>query len=73
VLFPVNLGRPADGMTVDIPAGGLERVLVTGLEPGAGYSVSRQHDGDRLRVSVAKGGEAAADEGGVLVVAGDAP
>jgi hypothetical protein len=66
VLFPVDIGSPANDTTVEIPANGLERITVTGLEPGAKYAVSKQQDGGTLRLSVTRGGDARADEAGVL-------
>ena len=41
VLFPASIERPATSTTVDIPAHGLEQILITGLEPRANYAVSR--------------------------------
>jgi len=68
VLFPVDMETPAAAVTVELPAAGLERIIVTGLEPGGEYAVAKENVGDKLRLSVARGDGAKADGGGVLVV-----
>jgi hypothetical protein len=68
VLFPVDIETPVAGFTAELPAAGLERILVTGLEPGGEYAVDKEKVGEKLRLHVATGGDAKADEGGVLVV-----
>jgi hypothetical protein len=62
VLFPVDLtgGPTTIGLT-----GGLRRILVTGLQPGAAYTAAVDSQGT---LNVAEGGSTTADEGGVLVV-----
>jgi hypothetical protein len=64
VLFPVNLGI-IDGSVIRIPATGLKRVLVTGLEPGQSYSATLSSG----RLTLNRGGEKKADEAGLLVLA----
>jgi hypothetical protein len=64
VLFPVKLGI-VQGTVMRIPATGLRRVLVTGLEPGRSYSASLSSG----RLTLNPGGEKKADRGGLLVVA----
>jgi hypothetical protein len=68
VLFPVDLHPPFAGTSVDVPAQGLKRILVTGLRPGGEYAVVTEIAGGSLKVTVTPGGGAKADEGGVLVV-----
>jgi hypothetical protein len=63
VLFPVTVGAPATSTTVTLPPG-VDRVLVTGLRPRAGYTATRS--GDELRITL--GGGRRATAGGVLDV-----
>lgn len=69
VVFPVELGAAFAGLRVELPADGLRRVLVTGLEPGKGYHASTRRDGDRVVLDLAEGGGSEPDGGGVLAVA----
>lgn len=64
VLFPVALG-PAAQLDVAVPKD-VSRVLVTGLEPKAGYDVSQQGRGAERRITVRRGSAQRADGGGVL-------
>jgi hypothetical protein len=68
VIFRRDLGGGFGGVTIELSADGLRRVLVTGLEAGGSYSVGRETAGGRLRLTVTAGGDAKADEGGVLDV-----
>ncbi len=68
VLFRNDLGAAFTRTSVDIPADGLQRILVTGLEPGREYAASKETGGGTLRLTVSPGRGAKADEGGVLVV-----
>ncbi|WP_214402886.1 hypothetical protein [Pseudonocardia lacus] len=63
VVFPVDVGAEVDATTVPVPSG-VNRVLVTGLAPNAGYEVGSGGG----QVTVTKGGATAADAAGVLVV-----
>jgi len=65
VLFAVNLSDTFTTTAYVAPATAtLHRV--TGLLPGAGYSVSIQTAGPNVQVSIATGGNTMADAGGVL-------
>ncbi len=68
VLFRRNVRAAFNGAVVEVPADGLRRILVTGLEPGREYAVSKKTGGGNLRLTVSPGRGAKADEGGVLVV-----
>src|SRR5439155_19093274 len=68
VLFRVDIAAPVAGFTVEVPRAGVERILVTGLQPGATYAVDHESDADTVRLRVVRGDGAKADEGGVLVV-----
>jgi hypothetical protein len=68
VLFRRELRAAFDGTVVEVPADGLRRILVTGLEPSREYAVGKETAGDKLRLTVAPGRGAQADEGGVVVV-----
>jgi len=70
VLFRTDPRGASERTVIELPADGLARILVTGLEPGDGYTIAKEETaGDRLRLTVSPGGGARADEGGVLVVA----
>jgi len=60
-MFPVDIGKPFESLTV---AGAFGGVLVTGLEPNAGYDVAQGNGA----VTIKPGGGAKADSGGVLVI-----
>jgi hypothetical protein len=64
VLFPVDLARRVQRVVADV--GAARRVLVTGLDPRAGYAATLS-DG---RLTVRRGGDRKTDAGGVLVVPG---
>ena len=63
VMFPVDLATPFASVTYAAP-GGTVAQLVTGLTPGAGYTVAQSG----ATLTVTPGGTAKADEGGVLVI-----
>ena len=67
VLFPVNLAAAPAGLVYTAPAG-VTRHLITGLTPGAGYTVQTAAVAGGVRVTVQGGGSQRADSGGVLVV-----
>jgi hypothetical protein len=54
-------------LRVDVPAR-LERILVTGLQPGGSYTVTSTPVGSGTRLEIVAGGTARADAGGVLTV-----
>ena len=65
VLFPTNLTDTFAGTTYSVPASAtLHRV--TGLSPGAVYTVTTQAGGLGVQVRLAAGGTKVADSGGVL-------
>jgi hypothetical protein len=66
VLFPVNLGQ-GGATTIDLPAG-VRRILVTGLAPGAGYTIGLQSTETTATLTLTDGGPSTADEGGTLEV-----
>jgi hypothetical protein len=66
VLFPASLGGPFTGLTYVVPAN-IATHVITGLVPGAGYSVTTQTAAGGLEVTVSAGGAISADSGGVLV------
>src|SRR5262249_2714572 len=66
VLFAVDATTPAADLTVELPSG-LQRVLVTGLEPGAEYAVTQ----DDVRLRISRGSGVRADAGGVLSIRPD--
>jgi hypothetical protein len=68
VLFRADLTRAFDRTVVEIPADGLRRILVTGLEPGREYAVHKETAGSTLRLTVWPGHSVRADEGGVVVL-----
>ncbi|AKT37785.1 hypothetical protein [Chondromyces crocatus] len=61
VMFPVDVGEVAE-VRYGVPAS-VKRHVVTGLVPGGKYAVAKQGG----EVTVKPGGDAVADEGGVLV------
>ncbi len=67
VLFPVDLG-PAPAQFSYVAPAGVTRHLVTGLTPGAGYTVQTAPASGGVRVSVQAGGSQRADSGGVLLI-----
>jgi hypothetical protein len=67
VLFPVELHAAFAGLTVELRAG-VRRILITGLRPRAGYRMTEQRSGNQVRLTVAAGGSATADSGGVLSI-----
>ncbi len=70
VLFPVNLDEPFVELTYETP-GDATRHLITGLDPGAGYTVEISGTcggDDPISVTVTQGGDEIADTGGVLIV-----
>jgi hypothetical protein len=69
VLFPVNVGTAPAQLSYTAPAG-VTRHLVTGLTPGAGYTVQVEPVAGGVRVTVQAGGTQQADSGGVLAVGG---
>jgi len=68
VLFRRDLRAAFNRTVVEIPADGLRRILVTGLEPSSEYAVGKETAGDTLRLTVSPGRGAQADGGGVVVV-----
>jgi hypothetical protein len=62
VMFPVDLATPFASLTYT--AGGATAHVITGLTPGAGYTVAESGGA----VTVTPGGGALADAGGVLVI-----
>jgi len=63
VMFPVDIATPFASLTYTAPAGTVAQ-LVTGLTPGADYTVAQNGD----VVTVTPGAGTKADSGGVLVV-----
>ncbi|HEU4404158.1 MAG TPA: hypothetical protein VFS43_02520 [Polyangiaceae bacterium] len=68
ILFPVNVEGPGAPSTAFVVPAGVERVLVTGLVPGARYAVAVRPATGGTEVSLGPGGGVKADGGGVLVV-----
>ncbi len=64
-LFPVNLAASFAGTSYSAPAT-TTRHYVTGLTPGAGYTVAASSDGVTAQLTVVSGGPLAADSAGVL-------
>jgi hypothetical protein len=62
---PTTEGVDADGLVVTLPAD-TERLLVTGLAPGAGYDVETAEGGGELAVTLRAGTATTVDDGGVL-------
>ena len=68
IMFPTQLATPFTGTGYTATAG--TRHLVTGLVPGATYSVNSVSNGGTVTISIAastSSGALAADSGGVLV------
>lgn len=68
VVFPMNVEEKGASSTSFVVPAGVKRVLVTGLAPGADYTVGKKPSGAGTEVTVGPGGGAKADGGGVLVV-----
>lgn len=66
VLFAQTLGQPFTGLAYTVPATTTTH-YVTGLTPGAGYTVAKQVNGNLLNVTITTGGTTLADAAGVLV------
>jgi hypothetical protein len=64
VYFPVSGNGTFAGTTLSVPAG-VHTMLVTGLAPAAGYTVSIQPGGGNV-ITIAPGGTSIADSAGVL-------
>ena len=71
VLFPVNAGAAVAQLAYVAPAG-VTRHLITGLTPGAAYTVQTAPVAGGVRVTVQPGGSQRADSGGVLLIGGGA-
>jgi hypothetical protein len=67
VLFPVVLGQPFAGLSYSAPAASTLHII-TGLEGGAGYTVTITANGDAITVQISAGGPTLADSAGVLVI-----
>jgi len=67
VLFRVRLQETITSLSVDLPAR-VRRILVTGLRPRAGYTITQRAAADGIRLSITTGGAANADSGGVLAI-----
>lgn len=67
VLFPVDLGGTVETLAWQVPAPTTTH-LVTGLEPGTGWAVDVQADGDALQVTLSLGGSLTVDDAGVLLI-----
>lgn len=70
-LFPVNLGAAPASLAYVVPAG-ITRHLITGLTPGAGYTVQMANVAGGIRVTLQAGGGQRADSGGVLLIGTEA-
>jgi hypothetical protein len=66
-MFPVSLGGSFASTSYAVPSS-VTRHLVTGLVPGAGYTVSTKSSGGTTTVTVTAGGATVADIGGVVAV-----
>ncbi len=66
VLFPVQVDGPQK-ITFQVPAS-VSLSLITGLTPGAGYTVNVESASDGKRLVISPGGDQKADSGGVLIV-----
>ncbi|MER2599538.1 MAG: hypothetical protein ABTQ73_08465 [Caldilineales bacterium] len=66
ILFARDLGQPLAGELRYTAPAGTRRQLISGLEPGAGYTVQVTATATGVTVSVQPGGAAVADEAGVL-------
>lgn len=67
VLFPVVFGQPFSGLSYTAPSGTTNQII-TGLTPGAGYSVTITPDAGGVAVQVVPGGDQIADSAGVLAI-----
>ncbi len=67
VLFPVVHGQGFSGLSYTVPAGTLNHVI-TGLTPGASYSISTAATAGGIAVQIGQGGDRTADAAGVLAV-----
>jgi hypothetical protein len=65
VMFRQDIVAPFAGVTFSVPTG-TSHVYVTGLTPGAGYSVAIVPAGSTEQITVTAGGALVADAGGVL-------
>jgi hypothetical protein len=65
VLFAQSLSQPFTGLAYTVPAATTTH-FVTGLTPGAGYTVTRQAQGGVVNVTVTPGGSMLADRAGLL-------
>ncbi|AIE85457.1 hypothetical protein [Fimbriimonas ginsengisoli] len=65
VLFAVNLNQAFTGLTYTVPVGTTSH-FVTGLTPGAGYTVTQQTGLNGVTVTVTAGGTTIADSGGLI-------
>lgn len=75
VLFPVETRQSFNGVTYTVPAGGPYTHRITGLAPGARFSVSSTpaSGGTTFTVAPSSSGSSSADSGGVLVIGAAAP
>jgi len=65
VMFAVNLGQAFSGLTYSVPST-VNSHYVTGLTPGAGYTIGTSSVGGSVTVTITAGGSATADNAGVL-------
>jgi hypothetical protein len=72
VLFPVDLDVPFTSLSYRVPPGTSSH-LITGLTPGATFSVTQEAVGADTRVTIVAGGSSGADGGGLLAIGGPAP
>jgi hypothetical protein len=72
LLFPVDLGVPFTSLNYRVPPGTTSH-LITGLTPGAAFSVTQETVGADTRVTIVAGGASGADAGGLLAIGGPAP
>jgi hypothetical protein len=67
VLFPVDAGKPFTTLTYSAPAGTTLH-LITGLQPGAGYTATITSEANGVMVTIKAGGTTQTDSAGVLIV-----
>ena len=67
VYFPQSAGATFTGATFTAPSG-VHAMLVTGLSPNTGYSVSIQTNGSGKTVALSSGGSATTDSAGLLLL-----
>jgi hypothetical protein len=67
VMFPVSLGGAVASTRYQVPAS-VARHLITGLTPGAGYTVATATADGTTTVAVTAGGSVTADIGGVIAI-----